>query len=245
MLRILFIGNSFSEDATRYIEQIADGELFVRNLYIGGCSLAMHAENIRSGAVCYDYQKDASPIDRVSIQDGLTREAWDYVSIQQVSGHSGVEASYEPHINVLMDEIKRLAPQAKIVFHRTWAYDTGSAHPDFSLYKNDREYMWQCILATTKSITARYNLPIIPSGDAIAAARREPEFDLEGGVAQLTRDTFHLSLDYGRYVAGLVLYKFFTGKSPLAVDFAPENCDTGVIQKIKSVVHALDFDNLA
>ena len=39
MKKILCIGNSFSQDATRYLEAIADGELFVRNCYIGGCSL--------------------------------------------------------------------------------------------------------------------------------------------------------------------------------------------------------------
>lgn len=46
-MKILAIGNSFSQDATRYLQDIAAsaGEnLFVRNLYIGGCSLEMHAK---------------------------------------------------------------------------------------------------------------------------------------------------------------------------------------------------------
>ena len=48
-MKILCIGNSFSEDATRYIHQIAraDGyKMKVVNLYIGGCSFSQHFKNI-------------------------------------------------------------------------------------------------------------------------------------------------------------------------------------------------------
>lgn len=63
MTKILSIGNSFSQDATRYLQQIAaaDGHpLFARNLMIGGCSLERHAGNVRSGSADYEYQEDAS-----------------------------------------------------------------------------------------------------------------------------------------------------------------------------------------
>lgn len=46
MLRILAVGNSFSEDATYYLHQIleiAGVENQVVNLYIGGCSLEREA----------------------------------------------------------------------------------------------------------------------------------------------------------------------------------------------------------
>ena len=93
MIKILAIGNSFSQDATRYIEDIAKSagqELFVRNLYIGGCSLERHAENVRSGEEAYAYQKDAQMIEMISVTDALRREDWDYVTVQQVSGKSGL-----------------------------------------------------------------------------------------------------------------------------------------------------------
>ena len=41
-MKVLAIGNSFSQDATRYLHQIAKANQFdlkVVNLYIGGCSL--------------------------------------------------------------------------------------------------------------------------------------------------------------------------------------------------------------
>ena len=44
-MNILSIGNSFSQDAQRYLHQIATAggeELNVFNLYIGGSTLSMH-----------------------------------------------------------------------------------------------------------------------------------------------------------------------------------------------------------
>ena len=62
-MKILAIGNSFSEDSTRYLQQIAASageELFVRNLYIGGCSLNQHWSNMQSGAAAYTYYQNAN-----------------------------------------------------------------------------------------------------------------------------------------------------------------------------------------
>ena len=47
-MNILAIGNSFSQDATTYLHQVAkaDGEdITVINLYIGGCSLYKHCSH--------------------------------------------------------------------------------------------------------------------------------------------------------------------------------------------------------
>ena len=49
-MRSLSIGNSFSQDAYGYLHQIAASlgiEWECVNLYIGGCSLQYHAENLR------------------------------------------------------------------------------------------------------------------------------------------------------------------------------------------------------
>ena len=232
MKKILYIGNSFSEDATRYLQAIADGELYVRNIYIGGCSLERHAHNVEGDLAEYVLQEDAKPIRNISVREALTMEKWDAVSIQQVSGKSGLIETYEPYISTLIDEIKRHAPGAKIVFHRTWAYDTGAFHPDFAIYGNDMERM---ICETTATIAERYSLSIIPAGNAVQMARRLDEFRIGEGKYSLTRDSFHLSLDYGRYLAGLVHYVFHTGKSATRVKFYPEGCDIATVEKLRQI----------
>ena len=56
-MRILAIGNSFSQDATRYLHQIAraDGQkLSVVSLYYGGCTLDRHYRYMLSEENAYE-----------------------------------------------------------------------------------------------------------------------------------------------------------------------------------------------
>ncbi|MBQ4071807.1 MAG: DUF4886 domain-containing protein [Clostridia bacterium] len=235
MKKILFVGNSFSQNATRYVEAIADGELFVRNLYIGGCPLSLHVENIHTGEPSYEYQKDAVSTGMISLDGALDAEDWDAVSVQQVSSLSGIADSYEPYITELLAHIREKKPVAQLVFHRTWAYEDSSEHPAFEYYSRSRERMYEMIERTVSEIASRHNLPVIPSGVAVERARELPELDTRGGGSPITvADGFHLN-GYGEYLAGLVLYKFFTGKSPLGVSFVPSELDASLCEKLKRI----------
>ncbi|MBQ7793144.1 MAG: DUF4886 domain-containing protein [Clostridia bacterium] len=58
-MNILSIGNSFSQDAQRYLHAIAraDGfELNTFNLYIGGCPLSLHYRNMLSEKDAYSLE---------------------------------------------------------------------------------------------------------------------------------------------------------------------------------------------
>ncbi len=232
-MNILFIGNSFSEDATRYLTEISSNALFVRNLYIGGCSLENHAKNFIENNQAYQYQKDAVSLGILSIKEALLEKEWDFVSLQQCSALSGVERSYEPHMEVLIQGIRKLCPNAKIVFHRTWAYEDFATHPAFSTYEKNRKLMFSAIERCSSIAAKRYGLKIIPTGDAIELSRQLPAFS--GEKIKITRDGYHLSLDYGRYLAGLVCYSFFTGKSAETVAFEPYNTDSDINNFLKQI----------
>ena len=239
-MKILCIGNSFSEDATRYLEAIAASageELFVRNLYIGGCSLERHAQNIASGEEAYAYQRNAESLHPISLADALVREAWDVITVQQVSGLSGVYESYFPYLPTLISFVREKAPTAKLLFHRTWAYEKGAEIERFILrYEGKEDVMHDAILSVTDRVSAEYGLPIIPAGDAIHKAKSLPAFDVRAGGISLHRDGFHLSLDYGRYLAGLVWFKYFTGRPADDVTYMPEGTDPALITLLKSIV---------
>lgn len=239
-MKILCIGNSFSQDATRYLEDISGGELFVRNLYIGGCPLELHYNNILKDAYDYDYEKDAAAIRKESINHALTLEDWDYVTVQQVSHFSGMIETYEPYLAFILGYIKGRCPNAKVVFHRTWAYDDLSTHGGFANYGNDRKAMFDAIVKTSEQAAAKYNLPIIKVGNAVEAARDLEEFIPQKGKLNINRDGFHLSLDYGRYLAGLVFYKFFTGKDMSTVSYAPDGTDPQIIAKLKKIADEIE-----
>ena len=68
--KLLAIGNSFSQDATHYLHQIAAADqmdLKVGNLYIGGCSLERHWENIQNEAEEYLYEENGTSTEKHAI----------------------------------------------------------------------------------------------------------------------------------------------------------------------------------
>ena len=59
MLKLLCIGNSFSDDATRYLAGVARAdrqEICVFNLMIPGCPLSTHFRMMRSGEAGYYFR---------------------------------------------------------------------------------------------------------------------------------------------------------------------------------------------
>ena len=237
-MKILCIGNSFSSDATRYLQKIGNGQLYVRNLYIGGCSLETHYNNIVENNPFYDYQIDDEYVRKASIEETLLEDSWDIITIQQVSHFSGMEETYEPYMTNVINFVKEKCPNAEIVFHRTWAYDDKSNHEGFAYYGRDRKQMYNAIIETTSKLAGKHGLRIIPCGDAIEMARDLPEFT-QGASLNINRDGFHLSLDYGRYLAGLTMYGFFTKNSPLEVSYEPEGTDKEINRKLKEIAHNL------
>lgn len=228
-MKILAIGNSFSEDATYYLHKIARSagtDLRVVNLYIGGCTIDTHAENIRQNAPAYRYEENGLHTAKmVSIADTLQEEAWDIVTVQQQSGMSGIYDSYG-QIGVLLDCIKQYAPQAKIWFHQTWAYEVDSDHGEFPLYGRDQKVMANAIRETVTRVCGENGgLPVIPCGDVIARLRESAEFNVEKGGLSICRDGFHVSLVYGRYLLGLTWYVTLCGGDPADVTFVPTPAD--------------------
>lgn len=214
MIKILSIGNSFSQDSTALLQLLTD-KIKVRNLYIGGCSLDMHAANIENDAAKYEFQENGEKMQNalVSIKEALTCDKWDYITVQQVSGRSGIFDSFYPYLDKLLEYIRKYS-DAEIVLHETWSYETDSAHPDFAAYNSDREQMAQAIKETYERVAAKENLRIIRVGEAVQNLRAKPSFDYKNGGLSLNRDGFHLSLSYGRLLAASVWCKFFTGEIP-------------------------------
>lgn len=213
-MKILSIGNSFSQDSTALLQLLTD-KITARNLYIGGCSLDMHAANTENDAAKYELQENGEKMQNalVGVKEALISDKWDYITVQQVSGRSGVYESFYPYLGELLDYVRKYS-DAEIVLHETWSYEIGSGHPDFAIYNSDREQMAQAIKETYEKVSAKENLRIIRVGEAVQNLRAKPSFDYKNGGLSLTRDGFHLSLSYGRLLAASVWCKFFTGEIP-------------------------------
>ena len=145
--KILVIGNSFGEDATHFLHDLAltrGINTKVVNLYIGGCSLERHWRNIENEAKDYEYQLNGRATgNKVSIQDALAEEKWDYIVTQQSSHDSGWLDTYEPFMGWIAEYIKKEAPWAKFMLQETWAYEVDSKHDCFARYHRDQDEMYQ------------------------------------------------------------------------------------------------------
>ena len=217
-IKVLAFGNSFSDDATVFIDDIAkaDGkDLRVANCVKGGCSLAQHYKYMLNSQAAYNmgyYTKDAELqiFTGVTMQQALAASDWDYIVVQQVSQDSGMPDTFEPYLEDLLAYFKKQCPDAEILFHTTWAYAANSTHSGFANYGNDQSTMHEAIEDAYLEASARYGyLPLIPTGEAIRIARATTLGD------NLNRDGYHLN-DKGRMIAALTWYETFTGIS--AVD---------------------------
>ena len=217
--RVLAIGNSFSQDAVEHLYKIAEDcgadKVIIGNLYIGGATLAQHWENASSDSASYVYTKNTTGTkvteENTSIKTALEDESWDYISIQQASQDSGRAETYNDDLTNLIGYIKEYSknPDAKIAWHMTWAYQSDCTHGGFAYYDNDQMTMYNAIVnAVQEKIVPNSDIDIIiPSGTAIQNVRTSYIGDT------LTRDGFHLSLNLGRYIAGVTWVKALTGWS--------------------------------
>ena len=245
-MRVLAIGNSFSTDATAYIERIAldfGVKMTVRNLFIGGCSLEQHVQNLKTKEKEYEYQKNGECIRFVNLDEAI-QKPWDVVTVQQVSYLSGVAESYEPYLTTLIQWIRKSQPQAKIVFHRTWPYESDSDHPEFFRYDFSRLKMFRAILEASNERAAFHHLQVIPAGDVIEYMRDDAYFCPEKGGIALSRDGFHLSFLAGRWIAALVWVHFLTGIDVSQFTWSPEGVDEATIRHVRIKMRAY-LDSLA
>lgn len=240
-MKILSIGNSFSEDAQRWLNALAKmhgTDIHCANLYIGGCSLETHWLNNRENNAYYDYQINGQPAEeKISIADALTRDYWDIVTLQQVSNFSGMPETYEPYLSELLETVKSALPRAEIYLHETWAYEIDTEHPGFANYNNSQEEMHRRIRSTVAEAAERIGVRVIPTGDVIQSLRQKPEFDYPGGGVSLCRDGYHLTYDIGRFSAGATWFVTLTGQKIDITEF--ENFDKTLLSKIISVVNSI------
>ena len=90
-IKILAIGNSFSDDATEHLFGILKDagveEVIIGNLYIGGCSIDTHWNNMKNDSAAYEFRYYNNQADRTntkrSISYALALHEWDYITIQQ------------------------------------------------------------------------------------------------------------------------------------------------------------------
>lgn len=205
-VRLLTIGNSFAENALTYLPQIVESsghKLVVGRANLGGCTLERHWNHAA--------QFEAEPSDRGgspygggkhSLKEMLTKDDWDFVTIQQVSYKSHDLQTYQPYADHLHRYIRKHAPNATILAHQIWAYRLDD--PRFKPANEGREphthaVMYKQVRKAYRTLAGRLNLNLIPSGDAMYRAdtdqnwgyRIDDKFDFENATYPDLPDQTH------------------------------------------------------
>lgn len=212
VIKILAIGNSFSDDAIEhYLFDLAKAKgysVIIGNLYVGGATLDLHVRNAKDDKAVYSYRKinisgSKKITAKTSISKALADENWNYISFQQGSPKSGLFESYEESLPALLAYVKERATntEVKYILHQTWAYAQNSTHKAFPTYHSSQMEMYTAIAATSKKVMQTFAFDLlVPAGTAIQNARSKL-----GDV--LCRDGYHLDLNIGRYTASCVWFE--------------------------------------
>jgi hypothetical protein len=226
-LRILAIGNSFSDDGTEYLPALLENlnveNVEVARLYVGGCTLELHVNFYDNSEAAYKFYRSKAGEnkwvenpEKVTMQYALAMGEWDIITMQQASGFSGMYDSYTPYLGRLIEAVKKAQPQAELVWHMTWSYSSDSNHKHYKHYNNDQQQMNSAIDNCLHTLLAEFDEieRIVPSGTAVKSLRKSA---INNYPKDLTRDGFHMGHGAGRYALACTWYETlvepYTGKS--------------------------------
>ncbi len=174
-LRILTIGNSFTDSLTRYFPQVAESagcHLTFDRANFGGCELERHWSYISA--------EEASPVCRIyqggrKLRDILSR-GWDIVTMQQASHQSWRSESFQPFASNIFNYVRKHAPDAEVVIQQTWAYraDDPRLMPGGE-WGFDQNGMYERLTANYRKLAKELDLRVIPTGFAVQLSRAAEE----------------------------------------------------------------------
>lgn len=227
-LKILTIGNSFADNASTFLPQIAESvpgyKIEITKANIGGSSLEKHAELILE---CENNPGLKPYSNEYCLKELLGMEDYDYITIQQVSSSSWRSESFQPHADVLIEFIRKHSPNSVIVIHQTWAY-----HPDSNRLTEwgiTSSEMHKNLVQNYRNLAGDYNLEVIRSGEAFYKA-----FEKKNDLNLWNDDRYHAN-NNGCYLAGCVWFGQLFDVSPTSIKYVPEQMDRKTAKYLKRI----------
>lgn len=200
-LRILAIGNSYTQDCARYIPFILDSaridpsRLAVCVAHIPGASLRVWWQTYSSGSAI-ELQRYAGtyPMRESGTLAELLHQQWDVITLQQYSYQSDRYNTFNPYLDRLRRASQQDCPNPRVCFawNMTWNYWTQyEEHPVTADRYHD-------IAGAAQKVVALNGIDIlIPTGTAIENAKQT---SLQNGY-DMTRDGTHLAYGTASYIA--------------------------------------------
>lgn len=242
-VKILAIGNSFSEDALEshlYELAKADGKsIIIGNLHIGGATLEQHLKNAKENSNAYSFRKidvkgKKTILANTSIAKALASEKWTHISYQQASPVSGIYNTWASSLPELYTYVlnNKSNKNTKFIIHQTWAFAASSSDSGFKNYNKDQIQMYKSIVdAVIRSVSLVKIDFVVPTGTAIQNGRTSAIGD------NFTRDGKHLSLPLGRYLAACTWYESLFDRNVINNSYKPTGLSSFEIAVAQNAAH--------
>lgn len=199
-IKILSIGNSYSEDALAYVPFILENMDVDANIQIGilsksSASLIDHVNNFESQASNYNYYLyDGGGawqyFGKQNIQFVLDNYDWDIIMLQQVSYYAANWYTYQPNLNTLINLLSNyLAYPVKFGWYMVQSRPSrsldGPNYPDETIEAN-----YLSIATNAQRVLDETACEfVVPVGTAIQNARTIPAIKALGNYANIGENT--------------------------------------------------------
>ncbi len=220
VLKILTVGNSFSEDMMQHVYQIAQDvgieKIVLGNLSYPACRLSGHHTFWTANSPSYYYYTNTTGTwqvkQKATFEEAFEINDWDYISFQESAQEIQTKQALYQYLPILIQMAKTRCPNAKIIWHMPWANEHAN-------YSYDVKMMYHDLCKATRTIIQPISdiQMIIPCGTAIENMRTSWAYS----DSLLLRDGWHLSQNIGKYIVGLTLVKQLTGMSIDNVTWVP------------------------
>lgn len=220
-INILFIGNSFTQDATQHLPGMltASGidNVHMIRLFHGGYTLPEYLANFDKNGICamrHSHPGDKEWRDNESQDDSpakaLSERVWDIVVIQE---HTGRKEGWEwpgtlkTALNGLIDRIWKAQPDHRptIVYIMAQTYSNGS-NVLKSNFNDNRATMFATTTHVAQKVIEETAADIIISTGAVLENLRTTSLNVDNGM-QLTRDSYHMDYGISRYAAACAVFE--------------------------------------
>ena len=259
------------------VAKAAGYDLTILSLYESGCPVADHWKWLNDGSRMYTLyvtstkyrgnRKEVKAVDengrkqdKATIQDALDYAKkelggdWDVISLQQ-HFYPGRALDYNKgygdtavYAKLLYDRIAKEHPEAKLLWHETWAYQVGYAVPEYYVDEPKvdtaipdvatQTTTYETIKKICYKIAEENGVDIVPCGDAWQIARADARVG-DNMCARLNTngdkgDYYHDGdIGGGQYLNGCVWFEVLTGKSCIGNTYRPEYKDKN--QNVKTL----------
>ena len=200
-MRVLILGNSFSSDATAYLNEIVNEAglnpktFCIYNGVISGGGINEWIQSFEEDTPRPFYRMaGAMEMDVSGNLRDILGQQWDVCVFLQYSDVSYRWDSFETQLPKLVEIVKDNChnPQLSLAYMMPWTHTAETTRHE-----------WNGNISCARKIAKEYGITVFPVGTAIQNARYQK---LDNGL-YLTRDNWHLCHGVGRFVAACTLYE--------------------------------------